>query len=260
MPGLFEFMDCRWLPSSLRVTLRESLECGLSRPFRGYYDWVVEEIKEVVQRHGIEQVVELGAGTAPLTRRLAADGEMRGVTFIPCDLQPDTAAFRVLAQLYPGAVRPIYDTFDFSKPKAWSQDTLLVLSASFHHIPHTRRGRVLESLTMSAGQVMVFEPLRYAPSSFLLALASFVPALATPMLRSGRGRLRRIIWCWLIPVAPLMLTWDGLISCLRLWRRRNWQDWHCTADAIAYQSLERANVQRHSCRTTFPGGAHRRER
>ena len=73
----FEFMDLDWVPQSIRLTMREVLECAMSAPFRDYYDWVVGEVVKVVAERGCDTIVELGAGTAPLTRRLAVHPEAK---------------------------------------------------------------------------------------------------------------------------------------------------------------------------------------
>ena len=90
---LFEFMDLTWLPSGLHATLREILECGNARPLRPYYEWVANEVKPELAASGCHTVVELGAGSAPITRLLARDRNLDGVQLIVCDLQPDTATY-----------------------------------------------------------------------------------------------------------------------------------------------------------------------
>jgi hypothetical protein len=29
--------------------------------------------------------------------------------------------------------------------------------------------------------------------------------------------------CWLLPIAPVMFWWDGIVSCLRMWTDQQWQ-------------------------------------
>ena len=82
-------MDQPWLPESLAATLREILSCGNSSPFRSYYRWVADEVKRQVRERHCTTVVELGAGTAPISRLLAEDPDLEHVRTIPRDVRPD---------------------------------------------------------------------------------------------------------------------------------------------------------------------------
>ena len=220
---LFEFMDQAWVPSSLRATMRDILECGNSWPFRRYNDWVAAEIIRVSKERGAATVIELGAGTAPLTRLLLRRPDADNLNLIVCDSNPDADGYRELEKESNGRVQPIYSPVDFSQPHQWPTGALLVLSATLHHVPARERSSVLNALRSNGNRVLVFEPLRHSIWSMLFVGLSLVPALLTPLRYLGRaGRLRRILWCWLLPVAPIMFWWDGVISCFRQWRPADW--------------------------------------
>jgi hypothetical protein len=222
---LFEFMDLNWLPASLRATLREILECGNARPFRPYYDWVADEVLRTAREKGCRAIVELGAGTAPVSRHMARDPQSEGLKLIVSDGNPDSASYKALEEEFPTKVFPCYEPVDFSVPRKWPSGTLLFLSATLHHIPDSARPRVLQSLTDSAECVMVFEPLRNTLPSLLFVFLSTVPAVLLPLWFFRRpGKLKRFLWCWLVPVAPLMFWWDGIVSCFREWRGQKWRD------------------------------------
>src|SRR5947207_1988593 len=113
-PHLFEFMDQEWLPFGLRTTLREILECGNSRPFRPYYEWVTDELIKASKEGGFTTLVEEGAGTAPVTRHIAADPRSKDLRLVICDLNPDRKAYDALQRQYPERVFPRYDSVDFT--------------------------------------------------------------------------------------------------------------------------------------------------
>ncbi len=223
-PHLFEFMDQEWLPSSLRNVLREILEVGCSRPFRPYYEWVAQEVLQAAKQAGCRRVVELGAGEAPVTKVMAPDPASDGLELVVSDYNPDRKEYEALEKRWPGKVVARYDRVDFSVPQRWEPGTLLFLSAALHHLPPALRPQVLKSLTASARPVMVFEPLRRTPLSVLFVLPSLVPALLLPLwLLKRPGRGWRFLWCWLLPVAPLLFWWDGCVSCLRMWPDAEWR-------------------------------------
>jgi hypothetical protein len=225
----FEFMDLAWLPDSLKETLREVLDCALSKPFRSYYDIVVEQISDRVSGDpGITAIAELGAGTGPLTARLAADPKRPPrLKLILCDLYPHLQAFQDLQAHYPDTVRPVWEPVDFSRTVNFPAGTYVVVSAAFHHVPPNARRSALGVL--SAFQGMIVEPIHKKFVPICLAWIIIFPALATPFLLLGRrsGTVRRFFWCYIVPLAPLMIVWDAVISCLRCWARSEW------AEAIA---------------------------
>lgn len=222
---LMEAMDVQGLPASLHATLREILECGNSRPFRLYYEWVAREVARQVAAGGLRTTVELGAGTAPISRLLATDPEMDDVQLVACDAQPDYATYVDLERQYAERIEAMKKPVDFREVHTWPPDTLLFLSATFHHVPPALRDKVLASLTASGRRVMICEPLRRNLASMLFVFLSIVPAMLLPIRFLGRpGKLRRLFWCWLVPLAPVLFVWDGFVSCLRMWTEGQWHD------------------------------------
>jgi hypothetical protein len=220
---LFEFNDTPMVPESIRTTMLEVCELCNSG-FRSFNHLVVERVLDESQRSGCTTVVELGAGTAPITRLLAPEASRRGMTLRPCDLLPNADAFGRLSDDYPGCVKPVMESVDFTVPRAWGNGSLAVVVCTFHHIPPDVRQRTLRALSESADRVMVFEPLRNTLFSAALTLTAVVPALLLPLTALTRpGRLRRFVWCWLIPVVPIIFFWDGIVSCLRQWSPATWK-------------------------------------
>jgi hypothetical protein len=75
----------------------------------------------------------------------------------------------------------------------------------------------------SAEVIVVAEPLEKNVSSCVYVLLSVIPALFLPLLYWRRpGNFSRVIWCWVIPIAPVLFIWDGIISALRQWSDQEW--------------------------------------
>lgn len=217
---LFEFMDQEWVPDSLRTTLREILEACNSLPFRFYNRWITSEIKQQVEKGHIKCIVELGAGTAPLTQALLNSDLPPQILLKPSDINPDLVVFNGLQKKHPHRVQPMYEAYDFSIPRLWPSGTLLVLSATFHHLKPQQRIRVIRALNASNTDYLIAEPINHNLLSYLSCVFGIIAALATPVLLINKpGRLRRFLWCWLMPIAGLMFVWDGLVSCHRVWSK-----------------------------------------
>lgn len=224
----FEFMDLAGVPQSIRLTMREVLECAMSAPFRDYYDWVAAEAGRIALARGCDTIVELGAGTAPLTRRLAVTPALNGMKLLVCDLNPDVPTYNALERDFPGQVSAIYESVEFATTPAFGDRAVLVLSATFHHVPDEARVATLKSLLASSPNVLVFEPLRRTLQSVLYAAMTVIPGFIAPLVFlkfhgiRREGHLRRLFWCWLVPAVPFLLAWDGIISCLRMWTTSEW--------------------------------------
>ncbi len=229
----FEFMDVAGLPESLRLTVREALECGMGAPFRDYADWVCLETLRVAKEQRCDAIIEMGAGTAPLARRLVRNPDLGNVQVVVCDLHPDRDTYQALAREHSGKIRPIFESVDMMKEHSFAsfgQRQMLVLSASFHHIPPAARIKTLRALLASAPHVLIFEPLRRTLESLIYGPTVFSTALLSPLVfirRHGlhrEGHWRRIFWTWFVPLAPIMLAWDGFVSAARMWTAQEWHE------------------------------------
>lgn len=236
---LFEFGDQPWLPSSLKTAMQDVLQLCFSWPIRGYNEAVATQAQRLNADGMVDYVIEMAAGCAPLTKRLAQVPGQKA-RLIPCDAQPNRAVYRELGRRYAGRVLPQLNPIDMTAENTWPKRTLVVVSAAFHHVPPQARLRTLARLCSSADQVMICEPLCKGPLSFLLSLFSWWPTLLAPLLLLHRpGRWQRFVWCWLLPIAPILITWDGCMSCLRQWSTAQWQQ---ALTALAASGVQRARI------------------
>lgn len=219
----FEFMDLNGMPGSLRAVLRDILEVGNGAPFRNYYQWTSSSVYEYAQKNNISQIVELGAGCAPITRHLIRKYPEWNATFQITDLNPDVVNFKNLEKS-DKRVTAVYDSFDFTKKISGYENSLLVLSATFHHVSENQKNKILLNLKSLSPHVMIFEPLRPTASSLFFVLGALLSGFLTPLFRlNSKKFLRSFIWCWLIPIAPFLFLWDGWVSALRCWNKSKWQ-------------------------------------
>lgn len=241
---LFEFMDHARTPQAIRQTLLDVLDF-CNRDFRPHYQDIAAEILRHLKGTPITQVVELGAGTAPITQALAGSDSSEHLRLIPSDLYPEPTLWKKLENQHPKQVQPAYHPVDFTIPQQSVPGSSVVLSATLHHIPTTQRMATLQALAESADLVLIFEPVQKNPVSMFLVLFAVIPALLTPLARwTSPGSVRRVLWCWLVPIVPLMFVWDGLVSCIRQWNRA---EWDAATEKLQQHSIEcTADLRLHS--------------
>ena len=218
----FEFMDLNILPSSLRSVLRDILEVGNGAPFRNYYLWISSSVYDYAQKKNIREIVELGAGCAPITKHLIKKFPNWDVKFKITDLNPDVINFKDVEQS-DNRVTAVYESLDFTKRINGYENSLLILSATFHHVAEKQKKNILNSLTTLSPHVMIFEPLRPNLFSFIFVIGALVSGFLTPIFKlNSRKFYRNLLWCWLLPIAPFLFLWDGWVSVIRCWSKEKW--------------------------------------
>ncbi|MBA4018443.1 MAG: hypothetical protein C0483_14850 [Pirellula sp.] len=220
----FEFCDVTSLPGGLRECLYEIMEFCNSG-LRSFNGRAAEDALSAAREHGLNTIVEVGAGRAPLTTQLVRTKCIDDLRLVPCDLVPNQEVFRTLQQLHPQTVDPIFTPVDLTQPQPLLRKAVIAFVGVMHHIPFHLRVPIISALHRSGSVVIVLEPLARSWRSMFLASLSLFMGLLLPLFYLSRpGNLRRFVWCWLIPLAPWMFVWDGIVSCLRQWTAQEWRD------------------------------------
>jgi len=97
------------------------------------------------------------------------------------------------------------------------------LFTSFHHFPPEQARAILKDAVDSRQGIGVFEiPGRRPLTLLLLPLVLIGDILVVPFLRPGplARAVWRLVWRWVIPIVPLVLLFDGIVSCLRAYAPR----------------------------------------
>jgi len=88
---------------------------------------------------------------------------------------------------------------------------------SFHHFSPDEARAILQNAVDAGEGVGIFEITRRAPTTIGLILAWDIMLLVcTPWIRPFRWP--RFVWTYLVPIIPLVLLFDGVVSCLRTYR------------------------------------------
>jgi hypothetical protein len=88
------------------------------------------------------------------------------------------------------------------------------LFTSFHHFQPSEARALLQDAVDDQEGIGVFElPGRNLLTILLVFLVPIVAFAVVPFIHPFR--LSRLIWTYLIPVSPVVLFFDGIVSCLR---------------------------------------------
>ncbi len=212
---LFELEDQAWFPDVIRDAGTAYLRFMMGKS--GQAAAIVPKIAEVLDQSGIDRIVDLcsgGSGPIPdVVDVLASEGRDAKATLT--DLYPNAESFERACRESEGRIEAIATPTDATRVGA-ERPGLRTLTNALHHFRPEAAGRILQCAVDARQPIAVFEMVGRHPAQILGMLLVFIPVmLVLPFLRPFR-------WAWvpltyLVPVIPLFVMWDGLVSCLRVY-------------------------------------------
>jgi hypothetical protein len=99
---------------------------------------------------------------------------------------------------------------------------LRTMFTSFHHFSPDDARAILQNAVDAGESIGIFEITRRAPSTVgIIFVGVLLLFLHAPRIRPFRWS--RLLWTYLIPIIPLVLIFDGIVSCLRTYRPQELQ-------------------------------------
>lgn len=216
---LFEFHDLGWFPVVLRDGITECLRLYAEQI--GLEKVIAPLLAEVVQTTGIRRIVDLCSGSCgpilPVVEWLADTG--MPVDVVATDKYPNAVAFRRVESLSGGRVHGCPEAVDATRVPESLSGIRTVFNA-FHHFDPDAARAMLGDAGRKRQPIAIFEitdrstwqALATLPGSFLLMFA------LVPRMRPRRWA--HWVFTYLLPVLPLAFAWDGFVSCLRSYNKR----------------------------------------
>jgi len=139
------------------------------------------------------------------------------------DLYPNAAAFGRIESQSGGAIKARYEsTSAFDVP--FELDGVRTLFTAFHHFRPEEARLVLADAVRKRAPIAVFEPLeRTVRWVALIGVMSLVRGFThTP--RVGNLTLARLFLTYMVPLAPAVFAWDGMVSALRTYTQAELRD------------------------------------
>lgn len=213
---LFEWEDQPWLPRTLRDFITHHLQYTFAvkatAPLR---EAVADILIPPLERTGETRIFDVcSGGGGPLIAVLPTLSARlsKPVTARLTDLFPNEDAFRALEKDTNGAatgeLRPV-SAFDVPQDLGKFQTVFTAL----HHFKPEDAKRVLADAAAKGRSIAVIEPFN-RKATIPTTIGGFLLGwLRTPFM--GRMTVKRFLWTYPIPIAPLVLAWDGCVSCLR---------------------------------------------
>lgn len=213
---LFEFEDQPWFPAFLRQPMQEHLEF-MGNLAVAPLDAFARQLAAAMQKTGDLHVVDLASGgggpVRVLLRQLAVHGVNARVTLT--DLFPNVEAFQRTQRLAGDAVSFETSPVDATRVPEHLRGFRLMFN-SFHHMPpHVATAILADAARQRQGLAVLEIVGRNVPSALNILSIPLLALVLTPFVRPFRWS--RLLLTYVLPLIPLLLMWDGAVSCLRVY-------------------------------------------
>ena len=209
---LFEFEDLKWFPSFLRNYGTDFLQF-LSNKTKMYKP-IIPVIKKGLEKSETNQIIDLGSGGGGGLIWLNSElkNDISNLKIILTDYYPNISAFKF--------TKKQADNFEYVEKSVDARDVPTDLNGlrtqflSLHHFRPDDAKLILQNAINSNSSIAIFEAQeRSVPSILAMIFSPISVLLTTPFIRPFK--LGRIIFTYLIPIVPLFVLWDGVVSSFR---------------------------------------------
>jgi hypothetical protein len=212
---LFELEDQPWFPRVLRDAGTAYLE--FAARVAGHSKALAPKLAEALARSGEKRIVDLCSGGAGPVAEVVDALAVRGteVHALLTDFYPNQGSLARVAARSAGRIDWLREPVDATQVPRSLAGLRTIFNAFHHFRPETARGIVADA-TEAGRPIAIFELVGRDWLALLgILFAPLTFALALPFLRPFR-------WLWLpltylVPILPLFVLWDGLVSCLRVY-------------------------------------------
>lgn len=214
---LFEFHERAECPRFVRDSVVETLGTGLR--WLGMGEVAGPAFARFCEDARCARVLDLCSGSgapADLVLEWMAAHGTAAPEVVLSDLFPNEVAFARVRAKHPAQVRfesrPVDAT---AVPEDVAHDARVIVNA-FHHFDPAQAARIVADAVSRRKSLFVYEGFPRAVTRFLATGPAMLPALLLNPLMSGQQRVAKALLTYVLPVIPVVATWDGVVSALRM--------------------------------------------
>ncbi|HEV2131001.1 MAG TPA: class I SAM-dependent methyltransferase [Longimicrobiaceae bacterium] len=209
----FELEDQPWLPRVIRDYATDFLQFMLERGEA--YGPTAPLIARALETCGTHRIVDIGSGGGgPWFRLLEqVEAERPGAEVLLTDRYPSREAIERVRRRSGDRLRYHSDPVDAMRMPEELVGFRTLFTALHHFRPEEVRAILGDAVRKGQG-IGAFEFSERSARGVLMTVVSpLLVLLVTPWIRPFRWS--RLLWTYLVPVVPLVVLWDGVVSSLR---------------------------------------------
>jgi len=232
---LTEFGDLNWVPHIYHYYLR--IYSLFFIRFIGYDKMWAKQTEAFLKRVKAKSVIEYGSGSGePLLRTVSKikSPALKSLNYTMSDLRPLPEFVDKVNNHLPENFSYIKEPVDASTHRPQKGQAVVFIN-SFHHLPPETAKRVIKNNLENGNEMLILE---YVRNSFLahvsMVFGPLIVMLTVPFVVKLKHLPIAILFTYLIPIFPLMLLWDGLVSGLSAYNEKFFrnaiEDLNCHAE------------------------------
>ncbi len=209
---LFEFEDQNWFPDFLRNYGTDFLRFMSNKT--KMYKPIIPILEKTLQKSKQNQIIDLGSGGGGGWLWLNSEliKSFPELKVVLTDYYPNLIAFKFIKEQTTNIT--FIDTSVDARNVPKELKGLRTQFLSLHHFKPIDAQRILQNAIDAKSSICIFEAQERSVLSILAMVFSPLSIfLTTPFIRPFK--FGRIFFTYLVPVVPLFVLWDGIISCLR---------------------------------------------
>ena len=213
-----ELHEQSWFPPTLRNYVTEALQSG-SEALKAYAP-IFLMLQQALEATQSTAIVDLCSGSGGPWLDLSQKLQRNTMAYRVCltDKFPNLVAFENVKAASANGI-------DFHRSSVDAMNVPIELNgfrtmfSSFHHFPPAQARAILRNAVDARQGIGIFEITgRTAFAVSMMFLWFLTPLAFTPSIRPFRWS--RLLYTYVFPIIPLVLLFDGLVSCLRTYRTR----------------------------------------
>lgn len=210
----FEWEDQPWLPSSIRDAITDFLQFAVLRGdlYRGF----APRLALALQRSQAHHIVDLcsGAGGPLLSlARHIAPLRSGAIQVHLTDYYPNLAAWGAISRAAPHGFSYAPEPISALAVPPTLRGFRTLFSAFHHFKPADARQILQDAVTQRQGIAIAESTQRHPLLLAYMLLTPLLVCLSAPWQQPFRWS--RLLWTYVLPVVPLAVAFDGIVSCLR---------------------------------------------
>jgi hypothetical protein len=224
-----ELHEQPWFPSSLRDNVTDALQFGFN--LLRAYEPIVPLLQSVIDSakngpNSPQSIVDMCSGGGgpwlDLSQKLRCSssentaGNSAAIKVWLTDKYPNLEAFQNVSASSDHHITYYSESVD-AMNVPHTLKGLRTMFTSFHHFSPEDARAILQNAVDAGESVGIFEITRRSLSTIaIIFVGVLLLFFHTPRIRPFRWS--RLLWTYLIPIIPLVLLFDGVVSCLRTYR------------------------------------------
>lgn len=211
-----ELHEQPWFPTTLRNEVTDALQFGAEK--LKTYASIFPMLQRALHATQSRSVVDLCSGSGgpwlDLSKRLGANSASYHILLT--DKFPNLVACEGTKIASANSVEYYRSPVDATCVPA-DLAGFRTMFSSFHHFPPAEARAILQNVVDSRQGIGIFEVTRRSTAAIALMFVWFLsPLIFTPFIRPFRWS--RLLYTYVLPLIPLVLLFDGVVSCLRTYQ------------------------------------------